>query len=82
MNAHQTPPTPHTQRSASITRKMLEEARAERRAIDERAYTLRHELRERAAELTALERRLDVLNEVEEQLQAELVSRRNGLRSV
>ena len=68
MNPGEVPPARHPRPSASNARQRLEEAQAERRAITERSKTLRRELRERAAELTTLERRLDVIAGIEEQL--------------
>jgi hypothetical protein len=82
MNPGEVPPARHPRSSASNARQLLDEAQAERRAITERTNTLRRELRERAAELTTLERRLDVIDGIEEQLHAEIAARRNGLRSV
>ncbi len=68
--------------STSSTAERLYMCRVERLELEQRALVLRRQLRERASELTALEQRLDVINESEELLRAEPLGQPRGLRLV
>ena len=57
--------------STSSTAELLSMCRVERLALEQRALILKRQLRELAAELATIERRLEILHESEELLRAE-----------
>ena len=61
--------------STSSTAELLSMFRVERLALEQRALILKRQLRELAAELATIERRLEILHESEELLRAEQLGR-------